>query len=387
MAQLSATPANLMFDSPNADLQVTTLNYEPAPRGSARRIMMASTDGTNWINIDISDNSGRVESPPIFVGQVLTVNLYESRGQKIDPRKPTPETSPLASIAILGLLQGPHDPGWDADGRGMWGGTYYQRVAYSPPDFTCAVLQISLHRPETDVLARLGSTNTIKLYQGFFTYHSFDSSSPTPPEPAVGLLPGTTYFATLVLMDSKGQWTYKIEEFTTLRRKVVVSLTMIKVINDGDGSALDNDPGEAKFRVSLFEGSTNSMPNWGQHMRDRMEVSPTFWLGDDQYKVWSVRKPGRGPIMLSHQWEVGPRTIRPETQCMELETGGTEFDPPFASEIAGDVAGSEAIVALDFPIGPYEAKFGTLSVTATPSRAGDTFIYTVEAFYTVTYQV
>ena len=90
--------------------------------------------------------------------------------------------------------------------------------------------------------------------------------------------------------------------------------------------------------------------------------------------------------MLSHQWEIGPKTIRLETQCIEMETGGTEFDPPFASEIAGDVVGSLAILPLDFPIGLLETHFGQLSLKAIPSQAGDTFAYSVEGFYTVTYQ-
>jgi hypothetical protein len=155
--------------------------------------------------------------------------------------------SPLATATTVGLPKRTPTTLITADPEAFFaGGTYVQwRPKTTTP--TRAVMQVGLDEPDQDADGVEVIANPIWTVEEDFTnFHTLLFGSDARP-----LLPGTDYWATLLVFDAAGRWQSVKQPFTTRKRTVEIILQEIHIIDDG--SPGHND---ASFRLWICEGDT-----------------------------------------------------------------------------------------------------------------------------------
>lgn len=370
-----ADPAHVMLDTSNGQTTGPTFIVYNARKTSANAVQIQMRNrnpkrSTPWSVLKIPDPLVASFAVKVELGDALEFVLLRAIPGGI-PNPDNPEHV-LDRITVHGLMRDPIDPGWDRDPSRRIGGTFYSRMVVCPTIPTYMTMKVSPEPPVRDVTGIWTFNNAIEIFDDFNTVHIKD---------AVGLLPGTMHFCTILLADGDGRWfSYRRDfenPFVTLKRKMVVRPNYIRILNPGDGKS-----GEVRIRCSLFEANANYLGSPNTQPLQRIEIAPTLSIDDDDVTA------GKLIDVTGHTWLLGPKAVVPSDRFVEVETEGTEFDGLFeASETAGGYGGllGGAILALTCPDGISETVYlKPFHIYAAPTQ-GD-FSYELWGNYEVSYE-
>jgi len=302
-----------------------------------------------------ADHKGRFQTDPLTPGDLRQYRMYQDAA--IDPNLVSDAQFTYRQVDIQAFVLQPDARDWIRDGNTQVGGTFYFRQIATPPRLTTIRAEVSPFPPFTDKYGQLQFKAPEQVLQSFLTTNHVFELKP--------LLPGTPYYATFRMSDSKGNWYYVFEKFITLQRKVTVALDSIYIDNDGDPFS----SGEASFSVKVYEGD-NQID----------EVA----FGDDEFSVTDGQT-----VAITHQTVVGPKQVTQASYSIGLNASGTEYDGWLESDEHADTWGSPPDLKrqLDFPAGRFVEQMTNqaFSVEAIPGSVDDDFRFTVKGRYSVEY--
>jgi hypothetical protein len=276
-----------------------------------------------------------------------------------------------AMLTIAALLKRSGEPDWITDQGTRTGGTFYRRTITTGAFPTYCVMQIGQDKPVRDHLGMFRFMLPEQTRQSTFT--TFHTIEATP------LLPGTHYYATIRLSNSKGQWSSLAEDFTTWRRRVEVQFHHITIHDDGDNDTFwtGQDDGEVTFSLKVFEGRTSVQEfTWGEGK-----------VSDENGKNVVLFDP---PLT----YVLGPKSVSPAEREIGVNITGTE-DDDLGDEHAENSAtviqhdSSPRIRLFNVPVGFGREQVPLISenVVAHPVGDGSSLHFTVKVSHAIDYVV
>jgi hypothetical protein len=183
----------------------------------------------------------------LYAGQMYRAGVYTAQRGPTSAR-PDPR---VTAWAMATCFQKPTPLITDSGVR--IGGTFaHPWVKTTEP--TKAMTAVSVHRiDEPDVAAGWGPKLAPHVFNPVDGKDGSDVDAKSHLMLFEGLHPGERYYYSVVVVTPDGRWDYRIAEFTTKRRKIVVNIDQLEVLNDGDVGSV----GEARFwfEVGCWEQS------------------------------------------------------------------------------------------------------------------------------------
>lgn len=339
------------------------------------------TLGSSWQRRATGSSSAPSGNWPIQleIGEIYQVLMYDR--EDADPNVAIDDpVSPVARATTAGLAKRTPAALVTSEETGV-GGTYFGWYPRTDAVRTQAVMQVGRSEPQTtedgvDVLPNpLGTVE-----EEFADSHSLLFASEI-------LLPGTDYWATLLLIGEDGTWQSKQMPFTTLKRKVEILLKEIHIINDG--SPGEND---ASFKLWVCEGDTfinacalaereiSDRPSPGEEYKEYIALSADCDI-PIRFGPWEVTRNRQRVSVLTRG--IAKSTFGADDISGNFDpTNGFPANPPHQEDIQ-----SQAF--LFFPVGLGETvEEDDLSTYAEPLNNPDSneFTYEVTGTYSVTYE-
>ena len=372
--KITPNPVKILVDEgqDTGSAQVTYRSPDTEP------VLWERTSSGRWRRRIISTYSGNFPLE-LRAGQVYEVLMYER--EDVDPNVAIDDPAPPVARGTVAAIEKRTPTSLSEGEESGAGGTYFSWYPRHPSIKTQAIMQIGRDEPQQDDDGVYVLDNPIgTVDHGFSTFHELVFASDA-------ILPGTAYWATLLLIGEGGGWQSKSLAFTTKLREVEILLQEIRIINDGS-------PGHnrASFRLWVCEGDTFA----SACALSEREISDRPSPGKEYMEHLALSADCAIPI------KIGPAAVPPERQRVSILTRGIakstvghddisgNFDPtndfpanpPLLESIAGDAF-------LYLPVGPdetvEEADFWTYAKPL--NNPGDNeFTYEVIGVYSVTYE-
>jgi hypothetical protein len=329
--------------------------------------------GDDWIPVGFDDIVGR-NDPRHKSGEFETLKLRPGQMYQacIVPRDFTPdpaipmhefifgfegEEAPPASVYVVALRKRPEQRSFYIDGNSRTYGTYHERDVFTNTD-VMGVLSVSRQQwvdAGDGVLTMPGPKAVVS--RGPQTTFMFRIGT----NPGDNLLPGTPYFELLLLVDEFGNWEFRTDNLTMLRRRVEAELTELWVHDDSDRTSTGE--GVFKFSVGTMDDSSKS--------NILVFNNPDF---DDGTVVPALGKCVLGPVAVTD----GTKRLYFFGSCYEDDSGSFPFE--------GDDfdAGHQE---LHIPVGPGET-FSAVDqrLKVGPKWWADNLSFTATYKYSIDYE-
>lgn len=225
-------------------------------------------------------------------------------------------------VSVVALRKRPEPRSFYSDGNGRTRGTYHERDVITT----------------TDVVAQLSISTSqwIDAGDGMLVLPGPKQVVTRGPQQTFGfvvedLLPGTTYYELLLLLDEYGNWEFRNETIQTLKRKVEAEVTELFIGDDSD----DLSNGEASFTFSV------------RAQNPLLHESNLVTYGNSNLESGQVAVPTPSGTMV-----LGPSAATPETKRLFFHASAWEDDAGSVPVDEDDVA--DGTKELDLPNGSGE---------------------------------
>jgi hypothetical protein len=363
---LKALAETLVVDLENGPPQVDTkIEY----RKNKEWVLLHRIGSGDWVKVPLQIVD--LDDPKLIGGDFPTLPLrpgqrYEAcsvpPGYQPDPGVPVQDWVVTYSgpddrgapphVSVVALRKRPEPRRFFQDGNSRTHGTYHERDVLASTD---VVGQLSL-----------STAQWIDAGDGMLVLPGPKLVVARGPQQSFAfviddLLPGTTYYELLLLMDEFGNWEFVTDTIETLKRKVEAEVTELFIVDDSD----DASNGEAQFSFALQAGNPLlAKSNVVRYDNSNVETG----------KVAVPTPPGK--------CELGPAGATFETKDLNFYASAWEDDAGSVPIDDDDVASGTR--KLDLPVGPGENVSGaTASLTISGS---DDWQVKVTYKYSVKYQ-
>jgi len=316
----------------------------------------AIDEGKTAAEIADAKEFGDFKSESMAPGNVFQYGILPSGVDldTIDPTRQVVSDGRFADIVtIFALLKRSGEPNFISDQGSTTGGTFRFRQFATGSTKTVVVMKVGRGVPFQD---------EFKIWRLSKVEHTLISPPGlNHPLEATPLWPGQLYAATVRISNDQGQWQSFHELFVTLRRKVDVTFSKLKIINDGDPFAL----GEADFTFEVAEGNLGVVKTMTRPIEDINDENPF-----DEISLSG----------FSHS--IGPKSITEDNQKIAVRVSGHEHD----GFLEPDELASSSLRDLEIPTGMgKENVTGKTTSVSAPSTTNADFTFSATVTHSVTY--
>jgi hypothetical protein len=256
------------------------------------------------------------------------------------------------SASVVALRKRPEPRSFYSDGNTRTRGTYHERDVITTTD---VVGQLSL-----------STSQWIDAGDGMLVLPGPKKVVARGPQQSFGfviedLLPGTTYFELLLLMDEFGNWEFRTATVQTLKRRVEAEVTELFIGDDSD----DLSNGEAGFSFAV------------QAQNPLLAKSNVLAYSNGNVETGKVAVPTPSGTCL-----LGPQTVTLDTKRLFFYAYGSEDDSGSVPIDEDDVG--EGTKELTLPVGPGETVQG--ATDSFEISGSDNWLVKVSYKYSVKYQ-
>ncbi|MCK1546926.1 hypothetical protein IVB12_34640 [Bradyrhizobium sp. 179] len=358
MTALSALPDVVVVDVDAGQTSGdTTISYKKDPEDDLWELV----PGRSWSRVnphvrtglgDIADKEGSW-SITLVPGQSYELGVFE-RGHgplSIDPIR-------RATLLVFCLVKKPRERGLITDENRGFGGTWYFHQIHTRVPTSVVSFAVSRTPPVIDADGIPHPVSPEGDPSAPFIQGMMDHKADLLP-----LFPGNRYFFSAVVVDSRGDWEVRQDQFTTLRRVLNVEFPTLHIFNDGDPF----DHGEASFTFRVFSGPVNQPTVIKDFDRATQDIDD--WGETDRPYAMSFAHFGT-PLAVADENEMS----------VSVASWGVEHDG-FLEE---DEAASNWGTRLPLPVGRNENVVQTTFLMDCPTSNGD-FHYGVNVRWSVSY--
>ena len=312
MAGIQADPSPIIVDREAGEsFAATTITYE---RWLAENLWERTNGGAWWERVDKAYNG---EYPVVLApGELYEVGVF------VEGHGPTSSDPIRVAWLMVGCIwKKPEGRNLISDQNRGFGGTWYFHQVHTTVDTNIVTIGVSRKKPTVD--------------SNGFPHLKETDGAPTAPLTTTNdhwveikpLVPGNDYFFAVVVADKFGNWDVRMEEFTTLQRKITVQFQTLHIFNDGDPFG----DGEGEFWFRVYDPAT---PLGEFHL-------PTQDIDD----WWETDRPY--PLGFVHlgNFEI----VQPGKEGITVESRGAEHD----GFLESDEVSNFNFVSLPFPTGRF----------------------------------
>ena len=355
---LTANPVIVIVDVEHGQTSnTTTIHYEKAFIDE----IWERVGGSGWLGPSFS-KSARLQSDekddyPVSLkpGDTYEVGLYVTGHGPL-----TGNPVPLAYVAVYGLKKTPEDLPLIQDQGIEFGGTWsWHRVITKVPTSIVSI-GVSRNPPRKNSFGIPLPVNPDGMLTEsspvmFLNDHKVEFDT---------IFPGNHYYYSVVVVDQKGNWDWKIQQFHALKRKIEIQFTKVHVLDDGGIFSGDI----AEFDFWIYTGTYIADKPWlrytiedFQHHEEEIDTGQEYLLYDEAH----------------HKGD--PEAVDPGEMDVKIYSEAHEHGGPL------DEYAWSSEITLPFPRGRSEKAQSGLLVMDCPPFFDASFHYNVSYKWSVDY--
>ncbi len=292
MTNVSATINPIVVDKNKGTTDITTIKYEKEEREDIWERM----SGSNWTWVDPFKRVQRADADvkgdyvwTLKPGQVYEVGIFMQGHGPL-----TTDPVRRSYVKVFCVWKEPEIRKLITDENRDFGGTWYWHQIHTNVPTEIIAIGVSRTKPVTDSNGMPHLNSPVGAPTAPLTVTNDHKVEINP------LLPGNQHFFLVLVTDDKGNWDFRQDEFTTLRRKLTVEFPTVHIFNDGDPF----NTGEGEFWFRVYFGSPR-LPNMikefnlpTQDIDDWNKTSRPYSVGFAHVGLPEVVNPGQETVWV-----------------------------------------------------------------------------------------